>query len=344
MFKKIVLLILVLCLFSGCASQKSMYKKTTELNTIEAYKQFLSKHPEGEFTNAVKSKLAELEFEKAKKNNTTWDYNTFLKNYPNSQYERDAKEEIAFLEAKKSNSVEAFDEFLAMHPESKHVSDVLQSLAFLKAIDAGTFEALDKFLRDYPDSPDSSKATIRIVLLKEEYVINNNNWQTLSNEIKKMNSALFYMEDKLLDKQQISDDMSELAAVYTRQIITTRPINLDNYLLLNAHGCMIKKAVSYAHSGSFERALSGSFFPKFIFSLRYASTDDKTKLANIYCMADEYKSSDPKIIKYKNAVLDMLADNINSKAKDPIIEFLTEIKQKEKNKKLLSRINQILSN
>ena len=65
--RKVIFLIVILSLLFGCASMKSKYDKVNEINNIDAYKQFLQKYPDSEFSNEVKRKLVFLEFEKVKK-------------------------------------------------------------------------------------------------------------------------------------------------------------------------------------------------------------------------------------------------------------------------------------
>ena len=70
--------LLVLILMVNCASQKSYLNKAMQENTIEAYKGFLQKYPNGEYSEKVKKHLIKLEFDKAKNENTIKAYEIFL--------------------------------------------------------------------------------------------------------------------------------------------------------------------------------------------------------------------------------------------------------------------------
>lgn len=124
MTKKISFLILIVFFFSGCASQKSMFKKAKESDTIEDYEKFLAKYPNGEFSALAKKDLSKKYFEEVEKNNTIQAYEDYLTNYPNSDYSKKAKEEIAYIKCKNTNSPESYRKFLSEYPSSEYSDEI----------------------------------------------------------------------------------------------------------------------------------------------------------------------------------------------------------------------------
>ena len=94
----ISLLVGQLLFLVGCATPKKDWEKAQRLNTIEAYEEFLQKHPDSEFAYEAKHKIEELAWERAKEQNTIEAYEEFLQKHPFSIFALDAKERIANLE------------------------------------------------------------------------------------------------------------------------------------------------------------------------------------------------------------------------------------------------------
>ncbi|MCU4137430.1 MAG: hypothetical protein MW689_001001 [Thermodesulfobacteria bacterium] len=75
----------------GCATPKKNWEKAQRLNTIEAYQEFLQKHPNSEFAYEAKRKIEELAWERTKEQNTIEAYQEFIDKYPQSEFIREAK-------------------------------------------------------------------------------------------------------------------------------------------------------------------------------------------------------------------------------------------------------------
>lgn len=94
MYRGLLLLISIplLVLAIGCATpssktsrslkkEESAYNKAVKENTVESYKKFIEKYPDGANTENAKRKLVKLEWEKAAAENTVEAYRTFIKEY-----------------------------------------------------------------------------------------------------------------------------------------------------------------------------------------------------------------------------------------------------------------------
>jgi len=92
--------IFLLCtvLITGCASTQGHWQKTQKSDTIWAYEEFLTKHPESEFTDEAKRRIEKLTWERAKNTNTIEAYRKFLMEYPQSEFVAEANAGIEKLE------------------------------------------------------------------------------------------------------------------------------------------------------------------------------------------------------------------------------------------------------
>ena len=55
--KKHILLVFICLIFLACASMIDNWKKTEQLNTIDAYNSFLEKYPESRYSIDAKNKI-----------------------------------------------------------------------------------------------------------------------------------------------------------------------------------------------------------------------------------------------------------------------------------------------
>lgn len=85
----------------GCNKAKIDWEKTEQVNTIEAYNEFISKHPHGHFSQLAKQRIKELEWNKAIKTNTIEAYEYFMSKHPKSKYYDQAMQNIQHLEKEK---------------------------------------------------------------------------------------------------------------------------------------------------------------------------------------------------------------------------------------------------
>lgn len=118
---------LACAVLSGCSSPERDWRKAAAAGTIEAYEEFLSRHPEGELADQAKA----------------------------------AKEKLDFDRAVAANSVAGFEEFLHLYPEgllTEAATVEIEKLNFQEAQLTGTVEAYERFLRDYPLGAHSQQA------------------------------------------------------------------------------------------------------------------------------------------------------------------------------------------
>jgi outer membrane protein assembly factor BamD (BamD/ComL family) len=130
MNKKILTLIL-LCFFFffSCSNEKKDWKNAEAKNTIEAYNEFLSEHPEGSFADKARFKILKIQksyFEEAESKNTIQAYEDFLKQFPKGSFADKARSKIQeiekfnFKEAESKNTMPAYQMYLEQYPHGRY--------------------------------------------------------------------------------------------------------------------------------------------------------------------------------------------------------------------------------
>ena len=92
-----VLLLSLLLVTLGCSSDARNYEKAQQANTIEAYQDFVQKHPDSKLADQAKAQVEELLFKVAESKNTLADYRDFLKKYPQSKHASEVAERMRQL-------------------------------------------------------------------------------------------------------------------------------------------------------------------------------------------------------------------------------------------------------
>lgn len=143
LFKVFILLLVI-----GCASVKGDFEQASRTDTKQAYQTFLSNHPRSEFDAKAKQRLAELRdieikakavraeegWRQAQNLNTLEAFVLFLKENPNSQYDREAKDSVRSLIRQTtmkacSNNIGLVREGTAFPIDALSETDILKSIA-----------------------------------------------------------------------------------------------------------------------------------------------------------------------------------------------------------------------
>jgi len=193
--KKIILYLIIAFLFSGCAAKRN-FENARQVNTIEAYEEFVARFPEKKYTEQAKNELAGLYQEKdwgnARTINTIDGFENFQKKYPISSHAEEAntrisflKEEQAWISAQNINTIKSYEEFLSNYPNSEFSKTAANNLYALKleldwkeANETGTIQSYQTFLQNYPSGKYERDARDKILYL-EKY---ENGWQLVKQE------------------------------------------------------------------------------------------------------------------------------------------------------------------
>lgn len=125
-----VLSIALALALSACATTKRDWQDANRLGTVEAYEQFLQKHPNAEQANDAQLRLRTLRYADARQRKTVAAFKTFLARYSGSggadvdtlRAELPAIQaiEIAWETARQNNTINSYKDYLAQYPEGDH--------------------------------------------------------------------------------------------------------------------------------------------------------------------------------------------------------------------------------
>lgn len=81
----------------GCSTVHIDWDMATSINTIEAYDEFLRKHPDSEFTEQALEKVEPMRFQKALEEGTVRGLSVYLARYERGRYEKQARSRLRSL-------------------------------------------------------------------------------------------------------------------------------------------------------------------------------------------------------------------------------------------------------
>ncbi|RKH41201.1 HEAT repeat domain-containing protein [Corallococcus sp. AB049A] len=108
-------------LATGCSH--TSFERASELDTVQAYQEFLREHPEDPEATTAQGRIEGLEFDEAKRLHSVIAYKRFLETYPDAPQRQRAQtllEGLRFNVAKEADSEAGWRQFLAEHPDGAH--------------------------------------------------------------------------------------------------------------------------------------------------------------------------------------------------------------------------------
>ncbi|RKG60230.1 HEAT repeat domain-containing protein [Corallococcus sp. CA054B] len=117
-FRRALALVL---LATGCSHMS--FEKASELDTVQAYQDFLRENPEDPEATTAQGRIEGLEFDEAKRLHSVIAYKRFLETYPDAPQQQRAKsllEGLRFNAAKEADTEAGWRQFLAEHPDGAH--------------------------------------------------------------------------------------------------------------------------------------------------------------------------------------------------------------------------------
>jgi len=191
--KKTLALLCIAILMNGCAVNKD-FERAQQTNSIAAYENYISKHPNSKYTETAKARLAKLyesrDWENALNYNTISGYEEFMNSHPNSAYNSTAEKNILKLKEQRDwesikyyGNLSDFKNFINRYPYGAHYYEARAKIneleiilpAWEKAETANTYQAYKDFANSYPNSSYASIAKDR---MKE---IERNDWLKAQN-------------------------------------------------------------------------------------------------------------------------------------------------------------------
>ena len=156
---------LALVLSGAC---QSSFDKARDLDTAEAYRDFLRENPQDPSTEAARARLSELEFLDARRQHTLPAYKRFLTSFPDMPRAQDAKlliEGIRFEMAAEKDTSEAWLIFLREHSQGPHAQEARRRLedADYRAVQQATSaRQIREFLGRHPQTERRSELEKRL--------------------------------------------------------------------------------------------------------------------------------------------------------------------------------------
>ena len=106
---------------TGCDSTKSDWRNAQGTNTVDAYQQFLARHPQAAQAAEAKSAIENLEWEVAKRQNSIEAYAGYLDKYSDGRFAGEARrlsEDLEWSATKAKNSPTAYLAYFRTHRDS----------------------------------------------------------------------------------------------------------------------------------------------------------------------------------------------------------------------------------
>jgi len=137
--------LIIIALLAGCDTREKDWEAARQADSIAAYEEFLEQHPDGEYTDTARERIAGLRQQEA------WD------------------------SARDADSVEAYQAFLDEHPDSEQAAQADARISDLKRADrwaqlrnSTEIAQLEAFVRRYRNSEEAAQARERIAQLEAE--------------------------------------------------------------------------------------------------------------------------------------------------------------------------------
>jgi len=134
------------------------FKTASDINTVDAYQNFISKYPDAIQINEARKKRDALAFENAKTIDNIESYKNFISKYPDAVELNQAWErvnELAYAEATKENTSYAYKKFIDEYPHSKQYTEAFRLFEikqFFENTKIGDWISYRSFIEYYPEN------------------------------------------------------------------------------------------------------------------------------------------------------------------------------------------------
>ena len=118
----------------GCATTQSSWTCVEEKNTVVAYKEFIKQYPNSEFTKEAEKRITESDdeaFARTCRFGFVQAFKGFVESRPTSNYARLANARIEFLTATKPGNLKSCKDFIINHPDNPFVAEAKASFPIL---------------------------------------------------------------------------------------------------------------------------------------------------------------------------------------------------------------------
>ena len=176
--KTIIASILVLgTLLSGCATDKSVWRKASSENLHGSYSEYLKEYPDGTHVTEARAAIERIQWEAARSANNYESYHEYLLAYPNGRYADEARvdAENAFWRLTESSTsidvektIQAYEAYLQKYPKGNFAHEArrnIDDLAWGRATYADDRNAYESYVGRFPEGAHTDEARARIELI-----------------------------------------------------------------------------------------------------------------------------------------------------------------------------------
>lgn len=163
---RVRLIIVIAALAAGC--RDSAYRAAAKVDTVAGWRAFIAQHPTDEQLDSATARLAELEFDEARRAHTLIAYKRFLERHPQAAQARAAAallEGLRFNAAKDRGTAQALRQFVREHPDGAHRDEADALLKALELREVATLDepaTLARIAAQNPDDPRAAEVSTRL--------------------------------------------------------------------------------------------------------------------------------------------------------------------------------------
>jgi hypothetical protein len=159
----------------ACADEdKKDWQEADKANTVEAFEQYVQRHPEGKYGPQARERMDDLHWQEAETADTVPALEQYLQRQPGGKYVAQAGERIEGLdwqEAETANTVAAYERYLDRHSDGRYVAQAgerIEGLHWQEAGTANTISSYQQYLESYPSGRYAEEANQRVASLADD--------------------------------------------------------------------------------------------------------------------------------------------------------------------------------
>lgn len=137
LLKNSFILLVLISMFISCSNVKKDWDNAKQKNTVEAYSDFITNHPESEFLSEAQNKIADLDWASAISSDSVKAYKDFIAKHTENIHIKEAEQKITDLEwkdAKMKNSIENYKKFIADYPKCSYIDSANHCISQLEGV------------------------------------------------------------------------------------------------------------------------------------------------------------------------------------------------------------------
>ena len=246
--KNFIICGLIVFLSIGCNSNKKDWENAKSLNSLIGYKNFLTNHPNDEFTQKAIFMIDSLEWTEAFASYDTIRIRSYIKSHTSSRYLENAKftlDSLDWVVILKTHNTDSLELFIKDHTSSKFLSTsicAMDSLEWKIAFYSRDTTSLSQYIKKYPNSPNALKA--KDIISKQ---------QIQPVKIGKINSVSIYTKDGghaygMLMFYTGNSGMAQSSGGMPPEVIIWREFSAGS--IANAKKLGVKPGIAYLNEGA----------------------------------------------------------------------------------------------